>query len=168
MLFEKLIQEAASNLCLSSKTDFNNIYLYSCPPLGLWLQCWFIWGQGSPSIRQTQITRRKDKLSLMTNCGWHMLKTHAAAAAAAAWLLTVPSQEPCHPTKDVIYKTQRCDSVTNSPFTRAGLSVWGELYQGNLLPPAPKSSAVYCRPLGIFWRGIDDSVQLVLRVTNVS
>lgn len=35
MLFKKLIQDAACNLCLSSKTDFNNIYLYNCPPLGL-------------------------------------------------------------------------------------------------------------------------------------
>lgn len=51
MLFEKLIQDAASNLRLSSKTDFNNIYLHNCPPLGLRLYWWFIWGQGSPSIR---------------------------------------------------------------------------------------------------------------------
>lgn len=148
MLFEKLVQDAASNLCLSSKTDFNNIYLYNCPPLGFWLHCWFIWGQGSPSIRWTQIIRRKDKLSPMINSGWHMLKTYAATAPATAWLLTVPSQEAWHLTKDVIYKTQRCDSVINSPFIRAGLSVWGKLCWANLLPPAPNSSALYSRSLG--------------------
>lgn len=70
-------------LVLISQDRFEQYLPTQLPSLtGLWLHCRFISGQGSLSIILTQVTRRKEKLSLVLSWGGHMLKTSVAAAVS--------------------------------------------------------------------------------------